>query len=136
MDKGAEMFVREALGPADDELVCLMVRPDILVDRIDERFAVVFDPVERRSLQLSRPVYELFYRFYRPSRIADVLPAGGVRDRALGAVRQLRASGILIPWDAAEGSPVPVPPGGLKTSDARCPISECGYPITKHFSRA
>ena len=80
----------------------LLVRPDVLVDRIDARSAVLYDPVANVSLQLSRPPFELFRRFYRPTPLAHVLPVGPARTPALECLRSLQRRGILIEWPAID----------------------------------
>jgi hypothetical protein len=83
--------------PCRDETgEALMIPPSLQVLEITREFVVIRDPVRCATLQLSRPIYEMFRRFVRPCWVKDVLPGESPRrERALACIRQLEQKGFL-----------------------------------------
>jgi hypothetical protein len=68
------------------------------VAKIAVDHAEVRDPPRSARLQLSRPVYELFLRFARPTWVDDVVPPDPPRrERAVECIRHLERKGFLAP---------------------------------------
>ncbi|HXT15557.1 MAG TPA: hypothetical protein VN706_07995 [Gemmatimonadaceae bacterium] len=90
----------ESVPALDDDAVCL-ASPTVLVDSIERNAASLYVPATGLALKVSRPAFELWLRFRRPTRIGDVLPEdAGRRNGARTCIASFMNKGLLVPHSA------------------------------------